>query len=83
MKRHGVCCATKSLERELAAHRGPAMRFILITKTVIVSVVVFSVQGNEQDSFGVISAGKIIYKRHYAGCHGVVSWRDGPDAQKQ
>jgi hypothetical protein len=33
---------------------------LLITKTVIVSVVVFSVQGNEQDSFGVISAGKII-----------------------
>jgi mono/diheme cytochrome c family protein len=75
MKRHGVCCVTKSLERELAASRGPAMRFILITKTVIVSVVAFPVQATEQDSFGVISAGKILYTRHCAGCHGVVIWR--------
>jgi hypothetical protein len=41
---------TKGLERKLAAYRGPAMRFILIAATVIVSVVALSVQGTETRS---------------------------------
>lgn len=58
-------------------------RDILMTMTGALLLLAFSEPVRSQELGGDVMAGKTIYERHCARCHGAGGWGDGPFAQEE
>ncbi|MBI5853962.1 MAG: cytochrome c [Nitrospirae bacterium] len=62
----------------------PSIRHdILMTMTGALLLLAFSEPVRSQELGGDVMAGKTIYERHCARCHGAGGWGDGPFAQEE